>query len=58
MNKKKEKIEGRKASLLPMISMGLEFLLDTALVCDADRHKNKFVPGSDKQDIKLCSLAL
>lgn len=38
--------------------MGLEFLLDTTLVCEADRHKNKFVPGSDKQDMKLCSLAL
>lgn len=41
-----------------MISLGLEFLLDAALVCEADRHKNKFVPGSDKQDIKLCTLAL
>lgn len=41
-----------------MISMGLGFLLGTTLVCEADRHKNKFVPGSDSQDIKLCSLAL
>lgn len=40
-----------------MISMGLDFLLNT-LVYEVDRHKNKFVPGSDKQDIKLCSLAL
>lgn len=39
-----------------MISLGLEFLLDASLVCEADRQKNKFVPGSDKQDIELCTL--
>lgn len=49
--KRKKEIEGRKASPLPMISMGLEFLLDTTLVCEGDRHKNTFVPGSDKQTL-------
>jgi len=46
-----------QASPLPVISVGLEFLLDTTVVCEADRHRNKFGPGSDEQCGKLCSLA-
>lgn len=46
-----------QASPLPVISMGLDFLLDMTVVYEADRHKNKFGPASDKQYIKLCSLA-
>lgn len=29
-----------QASPLPVISMGLEFLLGMRVVCEADRHKN------------------
>lgn len=54
--KRKKEAEASQASPLPVISVGLEFLLDTTVVYEADRHKNKFGPGSDKQYIKLCSL--